>query len=59
MSDLFIIIIHSLSIPSLERNGLFPLSLIVLYPFPQQAVEEDLVIQGVFDKRISQKLNKK
>lgn len=58
MLDIFIIIMNFPSVPSLQRNGLFLCVSLPFYPFPQQAMEKGLVVQGVFDKRISQSLNK-
>lgn len=58
MLEIVIIIMNCPSVPALQRNGLFPCVSLPFYPFPQQAMEKDLVVQGVFDKRISQSLNK-
>lgn len=37
----------------------FPFASLPFYLFPQQAMEEDLVVQGVLDKYLGQNLNKK
>lgn len=37
----------------------FPFASLPFYAFPQQAMEENLVVQGVLDKYLGQNLNKK